>query len=158
MSSYLAHELRGEVDPELQEIEDGRQILTSLMLATIKEVAMLRKQQQPILKRWLGGTPLAVMSLPAYYREGQLEPDQQVTAVLDSPNHEISAGLYVGLVSGEQHTQVKEPTLKVSADQNDGLAFAVNDRVLRPCDQLELVTSSIATVELIRLETQLALK
>lgn len=155
--TYLVHEFKGEIDEDLQDAHESRGYLTHLMLSTVNEVAQLRRKEQSLLQRLKVGIPIAVVSPKVFYNQSELEHGQEVAAWLTSGDYKFKAGLFTQIVSNGRHEGVTQPELKVSADKHDGLVYSINDKVLIPTDQLELVTSTIETVELIRLDTQLQL-
>jgi hypothetical protein len=153
--AYLIHEYIGRIDPELKEVEDLRKLLSSLTLETIKNVAELRRNQRNGLQLLIKGPPMSVQSPTVYYEHPDLDQGQEVAAWLSTTNYLYKAELFTQIVADQQTTLVSEAGLQLSVDKADGVSFAIiEDRTWVAGDQLELVTSSIDTVELIRLETQ----
>jgi hypothetical protein len=152
---HLGHKIETDVSEELLEVKEQKRVLASSMLDTIGEVAALRRQQRGFVKRLFGLGSVAVKSPLVFYEEGILEPGQEVSAWLASDLPTETAGLHTQVVD-EAHNPIGEPQLRASANRAGVFSynFDFNDMLLEPVAQLELVTATIATVELVRDETR----
>jgi hypothetical protein len=160
----IGHELRGELSPELIELDDQKIVLNELMFQTSENVKEVERRKSNLFiraARLLICGPSDVRSDIIYYTDPDSElydssaGDHAVGVWIESGKRLVNyqsidaVSLYTKVTHYDNGQEIQQPRLQFTAIKGGEIEFGEQDRFdkMKPEVQLEIVEDAIETVK-----------